>query len=79
MFVMPRITAPAARSRLTASQSSRAGSLIRLVPCVVSLAGDAQVVLDCDRHAEQRGVGPRRRAARRRIGLGERASRRTAR
>ena len=45
MFVMPRITAPAARSRLTASQSARAGSPTRLVPCVVSSPATARLSL----------------------------------
>ncbi len=71
-WVLPRITAPAARSRLTTSAS--AGGRLRIGVAAVGgdLAGDVDVVLDRDRHAEQRPHVARAAAAVRLVGGGER-------
>ena len=53
-FVLPMITAPASRRRRTTSASARAGLAVRVRAERRQLAGDVDVVLDRDRHAQQR-------------------------
>ena len=57
--VLPRITAPAARSRRTTSASCVASRAVRAAAIRGHLARDIGVVLDRDRHAEQRQPLPR--------------------
>ena len=62
--VLPMITAPAARSRRTTSESAGRGLAVGVAAVGGDLAGDVDVVLDRDRHAEQRPpVAARRRAS----------------
>ena len=65
-FVLPITTAPASRRRRTTSASARAGPPWALVPARGHLAGDVDVVLDRDRHAQQRALAAGRAA---RVGL----------
>ena len=58
-LVLPITIAPAARSRLTISQSSVAGSSTQPVPWVVSSPATSCDVLDRDRDAEQRRLAVR--------------------
>jgi len=55
-FVLPTITAPAARRRRTTSASARAAPPCALVPNAVTLARHVDVVLDGERHAQQGAV-----------------------
>ena len=59
-LVLPMITAPASRSRRTTSASARGGRLLGVGALGRHLAGDVDVVLDGDRHAQQRAPARRR-------------------
>ena len=73
MFVLPTMIAPAARRRRTTSQSARGGLVDHAGAVRRQLAGDVHVVLDRDRHAEQRRASPAAQPRLRGVGLGERA------
>ena len=73
VFVLPTMTAPAARSRRATSPSPRRGWNVPEQPKFGRLAGEVHVVLDRDRDAEQRQRGrPARAAAVGLVGLGAR-------
>ena len=70
-FVRPRTMAPAARTRRTTSQSSAAGSPYALGSVRRHVARHVDVVLDRERHAEERALVPRFQARRGLVGLRE--------
>ena len=72
-LVLPTITAPAARRRRTTSASAVAGSPKAFDAARGHLARDVGVVLDRDRHAEQRAAIAAAAAPVGLGGLGERA------